>query len=58
MAANHSLEFPSWTQSIIIGLEVAEAKGLAIEERHIIVFWIEAMLKGFIYFSPPHNTFR
>lgn len=54
---NHNPGFPSWSKSIIMDPEVIEAKGLGSEERHVIVFWIEAMLKGFIYFSPPCNTF-
>ena len=56
--ANHNPGFLSWTPSIIIGLEVIEAQGLASEERHLIVFWRESMLKRFIFLSPPCNTFR
>lgn len=37
----------------MIGLEDIGAQGLGSEERHVIAFWRESMLKGFIYSSPP-----
>lgn len=47
---NYNLGFFLWFKSIIMDLEVIEVKGLGSEERYVIVFWIEVMLKGFIYF--------